>query len=136
MASIDPIDVAFEFVEAINRRDLERLVALMAHDHRFVDLSGEVHFGRETMRSAWESYFDSFPKYMIHVADLFRDGDRVIMVGRTTGSHLNLPRAVEFSETMIWLAETAGGQVTGWLLYEDNPQIRAELGAGPSTRVA
>jgi hypothetical protein len=136
MAGTDPIDVAFEFVEAINRRDLERLVALMTHDHRFVDLSGEAHLGRETMRKAWASYFDSFPKYMIHVAELFRNDDRVIMVGRTTGSHLNLPRLVEFNETMIWLAETAGGLVTGWLLYEDSPQNRAQLGADASTRIA
>lgn len=57
------IDVVLAFNEAINARDLDRLCAMMAPDHRFVDSSGGTVVGKEPCRSAWASFFASFPDY-------------------------------------------------------------------------
>jgi ketosteroid isomerase-like protein len=120
-------DVAFRFVEAINRLELDTLTDLMTEDHTFVDLSGDRHEGRETMRDGWREYMTSFPEYMIHVSEVYEVGDTVFLVGRTTGSHLKLPREVEFREPIIWAAQIRDGRVAEWRLYDDTPGNRCEL---------
>lgn len=80
------------------------------------------------MREAWAGYFSAFPDYMIHVSAFFTLADTVILVGRTTGSHLQLPRAVEFQESLIWAARIADDRVAEWRIYPDTPEARAELG--------
>jgi ketosteroid isomerase-like protein len=37
MASMTPVDVALQFVEAINAKDLQGIAILVTDDHRFVD---------------------------------------------------------------------------------------------------
>lgn len=57
------VDVVVAFNEAINLRDLDGLCALMSSDHRFVDSAGSTVIGKDACRSAWASFFDSFPDY-------------------------------------------------------------------------
>ena len=45
-------EVVIDFNEAINRRDLDDLVALMTEDHRFVDPGGSTVAGRDACRVA------------------------------------------------------------------------------------
>lgn len=68
MSEPDAIDVAFQFVEHINRRELEPLVELMTPDHRFIDLAGDVEQGQEMLRAGWADYFARFPGYRIHLS--------------------------------------------------------------------
>jgi ketosteroid isomerase-like protein len=56
-------DVVVAFNEAINAHDLEGLCFLMSSDHRFVDSAGGTVVGKESCRSAWASFFESFPDY-------------------------------------------------------------------------
>jgi len=125
----DAIDAALKFVECINRADLDGLIALMTHDHVFIDLVGEEHAGRETMKDAWGEYFSTCPEYMIHLSAVYSQPGRVLLVGRTTGSHLKQPRAVEFnSGTLIWVAEIEAGRLSLWRLLHDTAEARAALG--------
>lgn len=48
------VEVARQFVEAINRQDVNALVELMTPDHRFTDSLGNVASGRESMREGWK----------------------------------------------------------------------------------
>jgi len=128
MHAQNPIDVAFSFVECINRRDLTGLTALMTEDHTFIDLAGDVERGRAVMREGWAGYFSRFPEYMIHVGECWTVEDTVVLVGRTTGSHLGLPRATEFAEPVIWAARIEGKRVAEWRLYSHTPETRAQLG--------
>lgn len=122
------VDIAFRFVECINRRDLEGLTAVMSTDHLFVDIAGDLSQGRDTMRRGWEAYFSAYPDYMIHISEFFLRGDTVILVGRTTGSHLDLPRAVEFQDyPVIWVAHVREESVSEWRLYEATPENRERL---------
>lgn len=122
------IDVAFRFVEHINRRELESLVELMTPDHRFIDLAGDVEEGRDVMGAGWADYFAHYPDYMIHISHFFVRDDVVIFVGRTTGSHLRLPRDVEFQEPVIWIAPIENGLVAEWRLYPYTDQVCQKLG--------
>lgn len=55
--------VVIAFNEAVNRRDLEALAALMADDHTFVDSAGSVLAGNDAVLAAWKGFFESFPDY-------------------------------------------------------------------------
>jgi hypothetical protein len=130
------IDIAFMFVERINRGDLEGLIELMAADHTFVDLAGDVEEGRDSMRNGWASYFSAFPEYMIPVSELYRVEDAVLLVGRTTGSHLRLPRQVEFQESLIRASRIVDDLVAEWRIYHGTDDVRRALGVGAHTKVA
>ena len=54
-----------EFAARINAGEAAGLAALMTEDHRFVDATGAVHAGRETMTAGWRQYFGMFPDYRI-----------------------------------------------------------------------
>jgi hypothetical protein len=124
----DQVDTALKFIECINRGDVDGLAELMTAEHVFIDLSGEKHVGREAMKAGWESYTTMCPDYMIHISEIHQRGARVMLVGRTTGSHLKQPRLVEFeSGTLIWIAEIEGDRLSLWQLTDDTPESRRML---------
>jgi ketosteroid isomerase-like protein len=131
-----PVDIALRFVEQINRQNLPGLADLMTEDHTFIDLGGNVQRGREMMRQGWASYFDQCPDYMIHVAEIYRVGDTVILVGRTTGSHTRQPRHEEILTTLIWVTAVTPVQVARWQIVADTAENRATWGAVPANRIA
>jgi ketosteroid isomerase-like protein len=136
MVQESPLDLAFRFVECINRRNLEGLADLMADDHVFIDLSGEVHHQREGLIEDWRSYFTQFPDYMIHLAEAYILGDTIALIGRTTGSHAGQPRQEEFQGTIIWVAEIDQGKLRRWQLLDDTALNRTTLGLDAAQRIA
>jgi hypothetical protein len=73
--------------DAINRRDLGGLVALMAESHRFVDSSGGMVTGRDACRQARQGFFERSPDYR-NVFDVLTEvGDgAVVATGRSESS--------------------------------------------------
>lgn len=59
------IPMVRQFVAAINAGDVPGIGACMTEGHRFIDATGDVHSGRETMRSGWQQYLALFPDYRI-----------------------------------------------------------------------
>ncbi|NIP67467.1 DUF4440 domain-containing protein [Candidatus Bathyarchaeota archaeon] len=109
----DAKSVALKFVEVINAGDSEGLVKLQAEDFTLIDMAGDVSRGRD----GWEDYFSAYPKYRIQVDHVLMSGDRVAIVGKTTGSHV--PPEIEEKETVIWTAEIRDGLVAEWQIYSD-----------------
>ena len=64
-----------EFIDRINRHDVEGIIALCAHAHRFVDGLGQVLTGYDQLRAAWAGYFHLFPDYRIDVESLAVAGE-------------------------------------------------------------
>jgi uncharacterized protein (TIGR02246 family) len=110
--------VALEFVEVINAGDPERLKTLQTEDFTLIDMSGNVTRGRQ----GWQDYFSSFPKYKIHVHNVFTGGNGVAIIGKTTGSHV--PPEIEEKETVLWTAEIRDGLVAEWRIYTDSEEAR------------
>lgn len=131
----DPVERTLKFIECINKGDLNTLQAMLSEDHTFIDASGEVHVGRSLMVEGWRSYMNDFPNYLIHVCELYLQESRVIVVGRTTGSHTGQTRAEEIRETLLWEAEIEGERVRRWQIHEDRPVVRAGLGTDPGAQV-
>jgi ketosteroid isomerase-like protein len=114
---------ALAFNEAINRRDLQALGALMTEGHTFVDADDNVLAGRETVLRAWRGFFDAFPDYRNDWSTVTPLGGNVIAVGRSICS-----TEPALDGPAIWTASTADDKVSEWRVYEDTPANRARLG--------
>ncbi|MFX1565578.1 MAG: nuclear transport factor 2 family protein [Promethearchaeota archaeon] len=122
MTQSELISVALRFNERINARDLTGLGELMTEDHVFIDISGEVHEGRERMIVGWFDFFRNYPDYRNNFTRVDAHDDLVIMVGFSKCSYTPLDGPA------IWTAKILGGKVAEWRVYEDNAQTRHTLG--------
>ncbi len=116
------VDVALRFVERINARDLEGMVALMTDDHRFVDSLGKEVVGRERMRQGWEAYFRMVPDYSVEVRETYGKGRVVVLLGVARGTYTadGRLRAEDAWETpAAWRAVIREGRMAEWRVYAD-----------------
>jgi ketosteroid isomerase-like protein len=97
------VELAYRAFDALNRRDLATLLALMDNDvevvSRIVSMEGGLH-GHDGMRRWWQAWFDVFPDYDIEVVDVGALGDWIVATLRALGhgAGTNAP----FEDT-IWL---------------------------------
>ena len=125
-----PADVALAFVDAINRRSVASIAALLADDTRFVDSLGAAVHGREAVSRAWEAYFAMVPDYRVTVARVVADGESVVMLGAAGGTYAPAGAAVPggaWSTPAAWRAEVAGERVALWQVFADNEPLRASM---------
>jgi uncharacterized protein len=123
-----PLPTVVSFIDCINRGDIDGLARLMAADHRLLVLDEPPVVGRQPNADAWRAYSASFPAYAIHPRRFAVDGERVAVLGATTGSHLRLPDDDELRESLIWLAVVRDGALQTWQLVTDTPERRGALG--------
>ena len=126
LAEADPKLVALRFNQAINRRDLDGLVALMTADHRFVDTEGHEIRGRDAARAAWQIFFTAFPDYQNELVEISSRGGQVIAEGRSRCSQPALDGPA------LWTAEIRVDRVAQWRVHSDDASTRSALGRRPS----
>jgi len=127
-----PIDVVLRFVAAINAKDVERLVAMMTDDHRFVDSLGSEVVGAEKMRQGWQAYFRMVPDYEVEVCETFGQGDVVVLLGTARGTYTSdgiLRSENAWNTPGAWRAVVTGTRVAEWRVYGDNEPIRQRMAA-------
>ena len=124
---MNPRDVAYKFVAAINRHDVDAICDLMSDDHRFIDGLGTIGEGRAEMEKGWIGYFDMVPDYRIDVAETFLSKDTVVMLGTAAGTYTSdgTLKPENFWKTpAAWRAVIAGDKVRIWQVFADNEPIR------------
>jgi ketosteroid isomerase-like protein len=125
---LPPVAAVIGFIDAINRGDVDRLIALMSPDHRLQVPHEPPLAGREANCAAWHGYVTAFPDYVIYPDRFGHRGDDVLVLGSTTGSHLGLPDQEERELKVIWRATVRDGLLVLWQVMEDTPGQRAFLG--------
>ena len=125
---LPPVAAVIGFIDAINRGDVDRLVALMSPGHRLQVLQEPPLDGREANRGAWNGYLTAFPGYVIYPDHIVQRGDDILILGSTTGSHLGLSDQEERQLKVIWRAAVRDGLLTLWQVIDDTPGRRALLG--------
>jgi hypothetical protein len=118
------------FIDAINRGDVAHLASLMTEDHRLQVFDESPLDGKEANIDGWRGYTSSFPDYVIYPHHLVAQNAEVIVLGHTTGSHLDLPDEQESTLTLLWRAIVRDGRLQLWQLIEDTPDRRMEFGIG------
>jgi steroid delta-isomerase-like uncharacterized protein len=127
-----PLQLVLQFIEHINKKDLEALVGMMATDHRFVDATGEAHTGgKDAMRTAWTRYFESFPDYRIEVEEAFGNDatGAVATFGFASGSFAGTSSDIGSASWRIpaaWHGNVRDGLIAEWRVFCDvEPMLRS-----------
>ncbi|MDE3197922.1 MAG: nuclear transport factor 2 family protein [Acidobacteriota bacterium] len=121
------LEVALQFVDAINRQNTADLARLMSKSHVFVDSLGKTVEGRERMEAAWTAYFKTVPDYTLLVDETYSHGPIVVMLGVARGTYTRDGRLLpenRWQTPAAWRATVQNGQVTEWRVYADNDPIR------------
>jgi ketosteroid isomerase-like protein len=125
---LPPVAAVVSFIDCINRGDLDGLAALMPEQHTLTVLDEPPLVGRDANVEAWRGYFSSFPGYVISPRAIASQGERVAVLGTTTGSHLGLPDDEEQQLTVIWVAQVDDGALRSWQIVDDTADARSRLG--------
>jgi steroid delta-isomerase-like uncharacterized protein len=80
-------EIAREYFEAWNRRDFDRLEALVADDAELVDFDGTTGRGPAGARAQAELYSTAFSDGKIEIQRLITSGDTVVMEGVGRGTN-------------------------------------------------
>ena len=114
--------IANSFNDAITRRDLDGLTALMTPDHTFTDADGGAVTGRAACRDAWEGFFAAFPDYRNVFTTVIAGRDRATLAGYSVCTEPALDGPA------LWTATIHDGRVASWTVHHDNPENRRRLG--------
>lgn len=120
------------FVEAINAHDPDALAELMTHDHRFVDSTGAVIGGRDTVRDAWRQYYEVFPDYVVDVEELLSREGTVALFGIARGMYARAGGSRDDDALRIpaaWRARVRDGKIAEWSVFADNDAVRRVMGS-------
>ena len=124
-------DVAQAFVDAINSGRAERVYAMMARDHVFIDSLGAETKGRDSMLEGWRGYFRLFPDYRIEVDGWYVEEQSALLHGSARGTLHRDTRPAPDGAWRIpaaWRLISDGRKVTLWQVYADNKPVYALLG--------
>jgi len=122
-----PEFVTSAFVRALNRQDVDGMLALMSPSHRLVDSMGTVVEGLEKMRTGWVGYFKMVPDYTLAIEETYASGPVVLLLGIAQGTYT---RTGELTAENQWHTPIAlrafveDGLITEWKVYADNEPIR------------
>lgn len=125
--SKSPLEVTQQFIERIDRQDVNAIVELMAADHVFVDSGGDRYEGREHMRQGWVQYYRMIPDYRIDVEQTLVSGNRVAVFGVAAGTCAvdgKLLPENRWSCPAAWLAVVEDGKMTECRNYCDLEPLR------------
>jgi ketosteroid isomerase-like protein len=112
-----------EFVDAINKADIDKICSLMTVDHVFIDSQDNRATGKENMKKAWAEYFKMFPDYKIEIENILENDSLVCLFGYASGTYRNLQNENNSNHWRIpaaWKAIVRNNQIKQWQVYADN----------------
>lgn len=125
---LPPVAAVVSFIDRINHGDVAGLGALMTADHRLQFPEDPPVIGRDANVEAWLGYATAYPDYVIYPAQIADLGERVAVLGTTTGSHLELPDDEERQQWVVWVAQVRDGLLSLWEIIDDGPEVRRRHG--------
>jgi hypothetical protein len=119
--------VALDFIDAINRSDVESILSLMTDDHVFVDSQDNQASGKDNLKQAWTGYFGLFPDYKIEVNEIFEKESLVCILGYASGIYKNIKDERNSNYWKIpaaWKTIIKDNKIKHWQVYADNIIVR------------
>ena len=133
MEAKSPESAAHAFVNAINRHDLDALLALMSPSHCMIDALGNRLEGRENLRSAWVGYFRMVPDYELTIEETISSGPAVVMLSMARGTYTRdgqLRPEDRWRTPLAVRARVKDGLLEQWCIYADNEPMRRLMANG------
>jgi ketosteroid isomerase-like protein len=135
---MDNVEVIRQFLEAVNRADVEGMTALMHDDAEFVPIlaamEGVEYSGHAGVRQFIKDLFEHW-EFFETVQEEWQDlGDRVVAIGSWHARGKASGVEIE-NQPAVWLAHVRDGRIVRWRTYTDIDQGLAEAGiAGEASR--
>lgn len=120
------LNITFEFIDSINKADLNRLSNLISENHVFIDSQGNKMKGKQNILDAWEEYFHLFPDYKIEAIESFRNADSVVLIGYASGTYQadeSNPDSNHWKVPAAWKAIVKNNKVEFWQVFADNSVV-------------
>ena len=111
-----------EFIEFINKHDIEGMASLMSDDHAFIDAHNNTYSGKDKMKASWQLYFEWFPDYTIEVSDIIQGGQCTAVLGFANGTYRNMQnpeRSNYFHLPSAWKVVVENDKIKLWQVYAD-----------------
>ena len=127
--SQENVELAYRTYDAVNRRDLDALLALMDDDveagSRLVHVEGAYH-GHDGVRRWWENVFAVWPDYSIEVLEMRDVGDLTIAALHTRG---HAARSwMEMPETVWHVNRLRRGKCVWWRTFATRAEALKAVG--------
>lgn len=119
-------EIVKEYIDAINKHDLDTMRSLMSEDHEFVDAGGGSYIGREEILKGWPAYYEMFPDYSIDISNIIENEGLVAVFGYASATYKNLkdPDNSNFWRLpAAWKAIVRNNQLVYWQVYCDYTPI-------------
>jgi ketosteroid isomerase-like protein len=116
--SQENVDLVERAMDALNRRDYDSFISLMAEDvvsmSRIAVLEGTLR-GHPGVRQWWDSWFVTFPDYDIEIVETRDNGDAVVATLRALGhgGESRVPLEERFWHVSRWKE----GQIVWWRTF-------------------
>lgn len=124
---MNPIELVFRFIDAINRHAVLEIAALLTDDLLFIDSMGAELHGRGAMTTGWEAYFSMVPDYSIAASETFLSANTVVVLGTAAGTYCPdgalLPEN-RWRTPAAWRAVVTEDHIAVWQVFADNEPIR------------
>jgi ketosteroid isomerase-like protein len=123
------VELALQAFDAINRRHLDALLALIDDDveivTRIAAMEGGLH-GHDGMRRWWENMFTAFPDYYFEVVDV-RDLGEVTLASLRALGH-GAGSDVPFEDLLWHASQWRRGQCVWWRAFETEAEALEAAG--------
>lgn len=119
-----PMDtkVVIDFVDAINKHDVNRMYELMTTDHVFINSHGKRIEGKENMKLGWEGYFEFFPDYTIEITEIIENESVIGIFGYAYATYMkkkNKQNSNYWRLPGAWKAIVSDGKIKLWQVFTD-----------------
>ena len=118
------IEIFTQWLEAINRHDVDELAALMTAAHVFVDSLGHRVSGAKSMEAGWRGYFAMCPDYWIR-ADHVMGADGITLAAGEAGGTID---GQVWRTPAAWKAVIRDAKVVEFQVFADNKPVYEILG--------
>ena len=112
----------YDFANAINEHNTDKIFFLMADDHKFIDSHGNEATGKDNMKAGWKGYFQLFPDYRIEITDFFDDGNIIACFGFASGTYKGLAKEKNENYWRLpasWKVIVENNKIKLWQVYAD-----------------
>ena len=116
-------NIILDYIDAINKADVDRILSLMSDDHILIDSQDHQMTGKDNLRQAWIGYFGMFPDYKIEVNEMIEKDSLICILGYASGTYKNLKNKGNSNFWKIPVALTAiikDNHIRQWQIYADN----------------
>jgi len=116
-------NILLDFVDAINKADIDKILNIMSDDHVLIDSHDNKVSGKDNLKQAWIGYFALFPDYKIEINETLEKDSLICILGYASGTYKNLQNDINSNFWRIpaaWTAIIKDNHVKHWQVYADN----------------